>query len=177
MTKKNTKTRASGKYNLTIKQKRFCDEYLKDLNGTQSAIRAGYSKNTAESQASTLLRNPKVAEYIRKRMDERAERTEVTQDQVLRRWAQIGLANIKDYITWDSNGIVQMKSSDDLTHDQTAAISEIIQVTSDKGNTFRFKMKDDQKATDSIAKHLGMLNDKLVHSGSIEVVKRDYSKG
>ena len=29
---------------MTAKQKRFCDEYLIDLNATQAAIRAGYSK-------------------------------------------------------------------------------------------------------------------------------------
>lgn len=51
---------------LTDKQKRFCDEYLIDLNATQAAIRAGYSPKTAEQTASRLLRNVKVQEYIAK---------------------------------------------------------------------------------------------------------------
>lgn len=51
---------------LTPKQKRFCEEYLIDLNATQAAIRAGYSPKTAEQTASRLLRNVKVQEYIAK---------------------------------------------------------------------------------------------------------------
>ncbi len=50
--------------NLNIKQKRFADEYLIDLNGTKAAIRAGYSEKTAEQQAVRLLRNVKVKNYI-----------------------------------------------------------------------------------------------------------------
>ena len=37
---------------LTAKQQRFCDEYLVDLNATQAAIRAGYSKKNANNIAS-----------------------------------------------------------------------------------------------------------------------------
>jgi hypothetical protein len=45
---------------LTPKQARFCLEYIKDGNGTQAAIRAGYSEKTADQQASRLLTNVKV---------------------------------------------------------------------------------------------------------------------
>ena len=40
---------------LTAKQQRFCEEYMVDLNGTQAAIRAGYSKKTAMQQSYQLL--------------------------------------------------------------------------------------------------------------------------
>lgn len=49
---------------LNDKQRRFCQEYIIDYNGTQAAIRAGYSKNTAAMQASRLLINDKVSEYL-----------------------------------------------------------------------------------------------------------------
>ena len=42
---------------LTPKQERFCQEYLIDLCGTQAAIRAGYSKHTAQPQSARLLSN------------------------------------------------------------------------------------------------------------------------
>ncbi len=163
--KKKTKTKGSVKVKLTAKQILFCDEYLIKFNATKAAIKAGYSKKTAEQQGYRLLTKVQIQIYIKKRMDARSERTQITQDMVLKRWAQIGFANIKDFIVWDVNGIVRMKSSEELTHDQTAAILEVIQVSSDKGNTFRFKMKDDQKATDSIAKHLGMFIEKIEHTG------------
>jgi phage terminase small subunit len=43
---------------LSPKQERFIQEYLVDLNGTQAAIRAGYSVHTAASIGWELLRNP-----------------------------------------------------------------------------------------------------------------------
>lgn len=42
---------------LTEKQRRFCDEYLIDLNATQAAIRAGYSPKTAATIAAENLTN------------------------------------------------------------------------------------------------------------------------
>ena len=43
---------------LTAKQQRFVDEYLKDLNATQAAIRAGYSKSTARQMGAENLSKP-----------------------------------------------------------------------------------------------------------------------
>lgn len=69
---------------LTPKQRRFVEEYLVDLNATQAAIRAGYCAKTAESQASRLLRNVKVAAAIHEAAQTRAERTKITQQDGLR---------------------------------------------------------------------------------------------
>lgn len=67
---------------MTAKQKRFCDEYLIDLNVTQAAIRAGYSKRTAYAIGQENLKKPMLKEYIEKRMAEKeaalvADQTEV----------------------------------------------------------------------------------------------------
>lgn len=53
----------------TRQQKQFVDFYLKNRkkNQTQAAIDAGYSKKTAHVQASQLLKNPLVLEYLEKR--------------------------------------------------------------------------------------------------------------
>src|SRR5204863_284888 len=85
---------------LTEKQKRFGDEYLIDLNGTQAAIRAGYSTRTARAIAAENLTKPAVVAYIQAAMDARAERTQITQDQVLRRWHQIAFADANDLIEY-----------------------------------------------------------------------------
>jgi len=68
---------------LTPKQAQFCQEYLIDLNATQAAIRAGYSKNGAEVTGCKLLTNAKVARLIQELKDARSERTEITADYVL----------------------------------------------------------------------------------------------
>ena len=69
---------------LTAKQRRFCDEYLIDLNATQAAIRAGYSENTARAIGSENLTKPDIAEYIDKRMAEKEAALIADQDEVLK---------------------------------------------------------------------------------------------
>ena len=49
---------------LSPQQERFCQEYVVDLNGKQAAIRAGYSEASAMTQASDILRRPKVAARV-----------------------------------------------------------------------------------------------------------------
>lgn len=82
---------------LTPKQSRFVDEYLIDLNATQAAIRALYSKRTAQRIGSENLSKPLIAEAIAKKQRARAERTEVTADDVIR--ALKGFADDDDEAT------------------------------------------------------------------------------
>ena len=61
---------------MTEKQKRFCDEYLVDLNATQAAIRAGYNPKTAYSQGQRLLKKADVKKCIEDRLEQlKSERT------------------------------------------------------------------------------------------------------
>jgi len=68
---------------LTNKQSMFVKEYLIDLNATQAAIRAGYSKRTAEWQGPQLLGKAHVSAAIQVEMDKRSARVEITADDVL----------------------------------------------------------------------------------------------
>lgn len=68
---------------LTPKQERFIQEYLIDLNATQAAIRAGYSKDTANEQGSRLLANVSISARIEARKKELTQKTELTQEWVL----------------------------------------------------------------------------------------------
>ena len=52
------------------KQKKFCDEYLKDRNATQAAIRAGYSKKTAYSIGNENLKKPELKAYIKQQLEQ-----------------------------------------------------------------------------------------------------------
>ena len=69
---------------LTAQQQRFIDEYCVDRNGKQAAIRSGYSKNTAEQQASRLLSNVKVQEEIEAKLNRLSVKTEITAEWVLK---------------------------------------------------------------------------------------------
>lgn len=69
---------------LSLKQQKFVDEYLIDLNATQSAIRAGYSQKTANEQGARLLANVSVKDVIQSRSKLMQKRTEITADEVLK---------------------------------------------------------------------------------------------
>lgn len=68
---------------LTPKQKRFCDEYLIDLNATQAAIRAGYSEKTAKEIGCENLTKPHIRDYIDARMGTKERSLIASQDEVL----------------------------------------------------------------------------------------------
>ncbi len=86
---------------LTPKQLRFVAEYLVDLNGTQAAIRAGYSAKTAEQMAYQLLQKTSVKKAISAARKDQQDRTEITADRVLREAWNI--------LTADARELVQVK--------------------------------------------------------------------
>ena len=66
---------------LTDKQKRFCEEYLIDLNATQAAIRAGYKNPEIGRQ---IITKNNVSEYLNSLMKKRSENTGVTAEKVVK---------------------------------------------------------------------------------------------
>lgn len=83
---------------LTAKQQRFVDEYLLDLNATQAAIRAGYSKATARFIGAENLTKPHIQEIVTKRIDARGHKAAITQSMVLERLWMIATANPNELI-------------------------------------------------------------------------------
>lgn len=70
---------------ISPKENRFCEEYIVDLNGTQAAIRAGYSRHTARSQACDILTRPDIISRIDELKAERTEKTGINAAWVLKR--------------------------------------------------------------------------------------------
>lgn len=68
---------------LTDKQRLFCHEYLKDLNGTQAAIRAGYSENSAQQMSTENLSKPLVSEYLNKLKEEKFRQVDITVEDII----------------------------------------------------------------------------------------------
>jgi phage terminase small subunit len=67
------------------RRKRFVQEYVKDLNATKAAERAGYSAKTAKQQGSKLLTKVDVSEAIEKALEKQAERAQLSADQVIQK--------------------------------------------------------------------------------------------
>lgn len=158
-------------------------EYLIDLNATQAAIRAGYSKRTAKQAGSENLSKPDLAKAIEAAQAARAQRTEITQDRVLKELAKLGFANMQDYMSVTQEG-EPFADLSKLTRDQAAAITEftVEDFTEGRGDDARdvrrvkFKLADKRAALVDIGKHLGMFKDKLEltgkDAGPIETITR-----
>lgn len=70
---------------LNAKQKRFCEEYVVDLNATQASIRAGYSKKTGGIIGFEHLSKPKIQAYIAELQAQIAKDNKITIRSVIER--------------------------------------------------------------------------------------------
>ena len=135
---------------LTEKQKLFVDEYLKDLNATQAAIRAGYKEKNARAIGCENLTKPNIQEYLTEQMKKREERTEITQDMIIKELSKIAFSNATDYVTVETKPLKVLKK-DPKTNEESYVDSDvmyqdiIIKDTKD--------MTDDQKAAIGSIKH------------------------
>lgn len=166
---------------LTNKQKKFCDEYLIDLNATR-AYKAVYpdckKEETINAAASRMLRNVKIKKYIDKRIRDREKRTEITQDKVLNELAKIAFSNGTDFASivqkpyikpiYDEKGKkigeekafykdVEVMETKDIPEEKRKAIAAIKQTK----YGISIESCDKVKALELLGRHLGMFNDKL----------------
>lgn len=167
---------------LSERHKRFCDEYLIDLNVTQAAIRAGYTPKYANKKVYALLDKPEIKEYLDKKMKDRENRTEITQDKVLKELAAIAFSNASDFFkvvdrTITAGGVpvfddegnprtykdVEFVNTDKLSEDNKKVISSVKQ----GANGLEIKLNDKLKALELVGRHLGMFKDKVELSGNV----------
>lgn len=148
------------------KQQRFVEEYLIDLNATQAAIRAGYSKKTAGQIGHELLKKPETQAAIDEAMKARSERTKITADAVMTELAKLGFANMLDYVRVSDGGLGFLDLSA-VTRDQAAAIVEMTTEEVSGGRDAdgedgppilktKIKLADKRAALVDLGKHLGM---------------------
>ena len=160
---------------MTDAQKRFCDEYLIDLNATR-AYKVAYPRckkeETANAASSRMLRNVKVQEYISKKQQEIEKRTEVTQDMVIKELAKIAFLDIRKLYT--ENG--QLKNISDIDSNTAGAISSLETLEEYEGygddrekigDTQKVKLLDKTKALELLGRHLGMFKEKVTIDGNV----------
>lgn len=90
--------RAAEKGALEPRQLRFVQEYLIDLNGTQAAIRAGYSARSANEQAAALLAKPSIRAEVEAGMQKLQAKLEMTAEKVVARLAEIATADPRELV-------------------------------------------------------------------------------
>ena len=129
---------------LTPRQRRFVDEYLVDLNGTQAAIRAGYSQKTARQIGQKLLTKVDIQQAISAAQAARQERTELTADEVIR-----DLREVRDVCL----GRKSVKVVEVVKFEGEATPHEV--------DSLVFDANGANKALELLGKHIGMFGDKL----------------
>lgn len=135
---------------LNERQQRFCDEYLIDLNATQAAIRAGYAEKYAHTNASKLLQNTTIKEYISKRMAEKEKELIADQDEVLKYLTAVMRGKTKaEVIVVESTGDFSSKA-------------RAVQKAPDE--------KERLRAAELLGKRYGLYSEKVDLSGAIPVV-------
>lgn len=163
---------------LTPRQQRFVLEYLKDLNATQAAIRAGYSAKTAVVQGPRLLGNIQVAAAVQAASSKRLARLELKADDVLRELLRIARSDIRQL--YDETG--RLKPIHQLPDDVAAALSsveilrekttvksgEIEEITVEE-SVRKLKLWDKVKALELLAKHLNLLTERTQVDGELRV--------
>ena len=143
---------------MTEKQKRFCDEYLIDLNATQAAIRAGYSEKNANTNASKLLQITTIKEYIENRMAEKEKELIADQDEVLR------------YLT----SVLRGESQSEIV---------VVEGTGDGCSEARAVQKNPDekerlKAAELLGKRYGIYTDKVLADVDMDLnIQIDYGEG
>lgn len=165
---------------LNPKQKRFCEEYIVDLNGSQAAIRAGYSEKTSRQIASEYLTKPNILQFIQKLKDKRSQRTEITADQVIQELAKVGFSNVQDFI--NSGNEVQDISSIDTK--KAAAVSSIKKSITHFGTdksqgtkeVVEFKLWDKVAALEKLGRHLGIFEKDNAQQKQDIVIKQNVIK-
>lgn len=96
---------------LTEKQRLFCIYYMQSFNATQSAIKAGYSRDTAYQIGFENLRKPKIKEYLTELKELYAQDDYLETKRLLDRHKQIAFSDLRDYI--DENGeLKNLKNAD-----------------------------------------------------------------
>lgn len=157
---------------LTPKQQRFVSEYLQDLNATQAAIRAGFSAKTAKQAGSRLLTNVDIAAQIKSATAEQLGAADLS---AVKTKQAIGLQVDRDIrqLFDESGNLIPIHK---LSREAAAMIAsfEIVKrnITAGDGAVdvlHKIKLEDRKGYVEMAAKHFGLLEEKVAHSGHLTI--------
>ncbi len=131
------------KKKLTPKQAKFVNEYLIDLNATQAAIRSGYSKKTAKEIGQENLTKPLIKEAVQKRQNKIKEKTEVSQE-----WVVKSLKSVAE---------------------RCMVVEPVFDKEGEATGEYTFNASGANRSLELLGKHLGIFTEKVELSGNISL--------
>lgn len=171
---------------LTDKQQKFIQEYIKDWNATQAAIRAGYSKGTAKQMGSENL--SKLDTEITAAKEKIAKQNDVQIADIVNELKLIAFSDVADFIDInEDSGSVRVKPVSEIGENKTRIIHSVSEDRVIKENSdgtqvtvydkFKFKLHDKLKALELLGKYKSMFTDNvnLKADGHVRlIVSNDY---
>jgi len=162
---------------LSEAHKHFCRALVANpkMNQTQTYLDTlatpGMRRETASKKAVTLMKNKLIQIELKRLMDIRSARLDITADKVLAELASMAFMKFSDYAEYDEDGNVILKPSSEVDTRAIKSIKRRIVSTEEDSTTeaFEFKLHDKLKALELTMRHLGLLNDNLVNIGKVEV--------
>lgn len=160
---------------LNKKHQRFVAEYLKDLNATRAATRAGYSKKTAGSQGERLLKKAEIAAAVAAGQATHLEKLDITAERVLEELGRLAFVDPRKFFDEHGN-LLNVSKVDAVT---ASAIAEFVilkenLIAGDGKNdiVYRVKWADKIRALELLAKRFGLLKEKIEVTMASDLVAR-----
>lgn len=162
------------------RRRRFVREYLKDLNATEAAKRAGYSEHTAHVQGSRLLKNARIAQLLVETGKKLDDSSIMNAKEVLAELTKLSRYNMADFMRTGEDGQPRGVDISELTRDQAAAIQEVtVDTTGGSGDGVRrqvlrtkFKLADKGLNLERLGRYHKLFTDKVEVSGGIILAER-----
>lgn len=141
------------------KRRKFVQEYVKDYNATQAAIRAGYSPRTARSQGQRLLTFVDIQEMIPIEENRILAEEGVSASHTLREIARIAYSDMQTYMAWSDQGS-RLVSSTELPPGASATVQEVThRVARDGSSQVKIKLYSKLDALEKLARHYELYKD------------------
>ena len=151
--------------NLTDKQKRFCNEYLIDLNATQAAIRAGYSQKTARAIATENLSKPYIQEYMKDLMNQKDDDLIAKQDEVLKYLTRVMRREEMEHAVV----VTKTKTTKSIYNEETKKYDkETIEEEIPEVVDFPTKVSDANKAAELLGKRYALFTENVNINGDLD---------
>jgi phage terminase small subunit len=162
---------------ITDQQKKFCQEYMKDFNGTQAAIRAGYSKKTANEQAVRLLANISLQKYLETLKVKAADKNQELTERIKNELIKIGFSDIREFLDSDNT----VKDISQLPSSLTVCVESIKKSETEFGEgksagtktSIQFKLHSKLDALEKLARYVGLYEADNKQRGAVITVNID----
>jgi len=148
------------------------------FNATKSAIKAGYSKKSAQKISTKLMMIPQIKKAVEKEIDKALWKAEITVDRILREYEVLAFMKIPDYLRMHKDGSITLKSFATMKDGKERAIAGITEdtwITRGKGGDsllhkkVTYKFHDKLRALEALAKFKQMLIQRIDLSGDLNL--------